>query len=610
MWDPGIIDALRILRRDIPDLAAKLSLEDARISAWARILDLKLFPRTDPDFPLIAAICGGGSSGKSTLFNSLAASRISPTGGRAGINRRVLAGLNPKTASRKDFLLSLYEPFGAAPEVLRHPEDLEKPGIPLYAVSGELSDSIILLDTPDFDTGAQGAYENREQARKALETADIFIYIFTNSNYHNRDNTDFISHMLTDIGMRKAFLVYRVYPSFTDADVFDHAMTVARNVYGDAAQHHVLGIYRADESNAVADEKAFMTLRPAHGKYPSFYEAVASLDRSPLRQAMVDSIRKDAFLRAESLFKNLQESRKALSLYSQSLKTAQAFQIRQTLRRFPIERVVKRFVEIWLASDPMPIRFLRRTGRLLETPFRWIVRTAGAFRSASGPEHVAETDPDYPAQLESDLLHAAHALFVLVLSDPMVLSGASGNPVPSHPAILSARNALAHTGWPAIRDALLEKKETIAALSGRMDMELEKIARDFRNKMHLSDHLRQSFSAALNLIPATIAVTYILHTGDPVGAVGIKVKLASLIGVKDLYALLAIPATSGMKTADMKQLQEMLEPLTQAWFAHKQEETGALFEALITGPFHQRVREALNAAEPLEIRIREALRGI
>ncbi|MBW1956500.1 MAG: hypothetical protein JRI83_12425 [Deltaproteobacteria bacterium] len=71
MTDDPRIAALKALRRDIPRLAEMLQVEDPRMDIWTRVLDLKLFPRVDPDFPLIAAICGGGSSGKSTLINTL-----------------------------------------------------------------------------------------------------------------------------------------------------------------------------------------------------------------------------------------------------------------------------------------------------------------------------------------------------------------------------------------------------------------------------------------------------------------------------------------------------------------------------------------------------------
>jgi hypothetical protein len=95
----------------------------------------------------------------------------------------------------------------------------------------------------------------------------------------------------------------------------------------------------------------------------------------------------------------------------------------------------------------------------------------------------------------------------------------------------------------------------------------------------------------LNIIPATAAVTYVLHTGDPVGAVGIKVKLAGLFGLNDLYALVAIPATAGMKKADLKQLQALLGPVAQDWLTHKLTAIEALFEEKITGPMLRRGRD-------------------
>ena len=55
---------------------------------------------------------------------------------------------------------------------------------------------------------------------------------------------------------------------------------------------------------------------------------------------------------------------------------------------------------------------------------------------------------------------------------------------------------------------------------------LQRLVREQRVRMTTFDQIRQTFAAMLNIIPATAAVTYVLSTGDPVGAVGIKVKLA------------------------------------------------------------------------------------
>ncbi|UCD31688.1 MAG: dynamin family protein [Desulfobacterales bacterium] len=211
---------LRELRINIPQIADLLKLDRREdIAAWTHIVDSKLITRLSSDFPIMATICGGGSSGKSTLFNSLLGNNFSPVGGSAGINRRVLVSANPKLVDQKDIVSALFEPFGCVPDLLRDQQDLTTPGCPLYIMSENAPESLLLMDTPDFDTGAKGTYINRDVAKQALESSDILIYVFTNSNYNNRENTDFISDMLTGIGMRQCFLVYRTYPSFDKAEV-------------------------------------------------------------------------------------------------------------------------------------------------------------------------------------------------------------------------------------------------------------------------------------------------------------------------------------------------------------------------------------------------------
>ena len=111
--------------------------------------------------------------------------------------------------------------------------------------------------------------------------------------------------------------------------------------------------------------------------------------------------------------------------------------------------------------------------------------------------------------------------------------------------------------------------------------------------------IRQTFSALLNVVPATAAVTYILSTGDPVGAAGIKVKLTGLFGLHDLYALVAIPATTGLKKADQKQLDAMLGPIVQTWLNNKFKEVQDLFEQEITGGIIRVAKDAMDESENL-----------
>jgi len=115
--------------------------------------------------------------------------------------------------------------------------------------------------------------------------------------------------------------------------------------------------------------------------------------------------------------------------------------------------------------------------------------------------------------------------------------------------------------------------------------------------MGVWDKVAQTFWAFLNVLPAAAAVTYVLSTGDPVGGATIKVKLAGLFGLKDLYALVAIPVTRGLKQADQKQLQDMLGPVAQTWLSHKIEKVQEIFEQEITGDILRTAEQATGEAE-------------
>ena len=105
---PTIHEALKTLRRTLPAAIKLLQLDlGETFTHWTQSLDRKLLPRMAPEFPLVAAICGGGSAGKSTLFNGLMQTSLSPSGGRAGINRRVLIGTHEDSSGNTLFLQAL-----------------------------------------------------------------------------------------------------------------------------------------------------------------------------------------------------------------------------------------------------------------------------------------------------------------------------------------------------------------------------------------------------------------------------------------------------------------------------------------------------------------------
>jgi hypothetical protein len=601
----GVTSALEALRRDLPATAYVLQSDIAAdLQPWMHALDVKLLPKFQPEFPLVVAICGGGSAGKSTLFNSLIGRAVSPTGGRAGLNRRVLAALQEDHLRRKSLFESLAHVFGAAFKPMEDPEHLTTPGGPVYCIASGGPPHVVLLDTPDIDTGARGAYANRELARQSLESADAFSYIFTNATYNNRDNTDFIARLLTGMGTRPCYLVYRVYPSFSDEEVREHALTAAINIYGADHQRHVLDIFRTDDDNRVAAGERPMQLRSVLHPGRDLSGSLAELDPLGLRRRLMHSMLTDAVDQAGAMYRSLTQSHEDLTGYIGALESAQRLAVQQALSHFPIDRVLRRFAEIWVATDPPHIKIMRRTGQVVEWPLKLVVSAVGLARGGK----PAPAPPDDPTELlVFDLLHAANVLYQTTMADRIQDAHAS---VSAHPVVRATQERLRNKDWKGALLQIQDQKETLLSWSGQLQKDLTELAHVLRRRMGFFGQVRQTFAAMLNVIPATAAITYILHTGDPAGAVGVKIKLTGLLGLNDLYALIAIPATASMKKADQQQLQQMLAPVARTWLAHKLTAVEALFEQQITGEVLVSARTARESAAERLGRIEQQLAAL
>ena len=634
--EPVFHDALKNLKEGIPSLAELLKFGNrSDIASWMNIIEAKLIPRFSSDFPIVAAICGGGSSGKSTLFNSLSGERLAPTGGRAGMNRRVLFSVPEALVAQKRLVGDLAEPFKADMQPLEDSADLTTPGNPLYVINRTGPADLVLLDTPDFDTGARGEYVNRDVTRMALEASDIFIYIFTNSNYNNRDNTDFMSQMLTGIGQRKCFLIYRVYPSFSDVEVQEHAMTVANGIYGGDAIQNLLGIYRADEDNRVAATEQDVTLRPVPANGADFVSALASLDAPELRLELHGSILNDALKKAADLLGGAGRSLDALRLYLDAFQTVQSQYVHEALKHFPMDRVMKKFGKIWARTDPAHIKFMRKAGSVVEYPLKVLFGAAGWAKDRVITGKTAPADSqNYQKKMEEDLVTAVTSLHAQAIGPQITVSGSLNDPVvkrmsdlvarlgvqqrdnevqnprtesadqdhvlrffvDTHPAVLSEQERLRDQDFRSILQSILSQKETLVDIPQDMVADLKDLADHFRSKMGVWTKISQTFWASLNVLPAPAAVTYVLSTGDPVGAAGIKVKLTGLFGAKDLYALVAIPVTTQLKKADQQQLRAILGPIAEAWFNHKLKKVQQLFEETITAGTIQIANDTIEQA--------------
>jgi hypothetical protein len=616
------------------------------VAGWQRVVNKKLLPRLRPDFPLMVAVCGGGSAGKSTLFNALAGAPVSVTGGKAGLNQRSLIAMAPRWADDDQFWATFFDVFGYRPQPLKDPLELTEPGDARYVTSDQVPPGLLLLDTPDFDTGAARQFTNRQQAERALELADLLIYIFTNANYNNRDSTDFMARILTDIGLRKAMLVYRVYPDFTEREVADHAGQVAAHLYGDAAESAVLGVYRVDESNAVAEGRKVLTPRAVGNATTSLVADLGALDRNALRMELHSALLEGVLRRARRLSNASQGACRHLALYGDAVQSVQSQSVRAAAQHLPMDLLIEQFVRIWLRSDPAHIKMMRRTGKVLDLPLKGVLKVVRWFRTdTAGRRPKADADT-VAERLETDMLAAGANLYrkfldprialLLPAAEPVaqrmqsnidtlanIVPTAAG-PLPAsvaaaqraghlrfdvaaHPALRLQREALRERTWQRVSEALLGQKEILTSLSGRVEQELTELAVRQRRRMDIWDRTRETFSALLNILPATAAATYVLTTGDPVGAVGIKVKLAGLFGLHDLYALVALPATSGLKNIDQKQLADLLAPAAQAWLNAKLDAIDTLFGTEISAPVVDRTQQLFSECQPNATRIEELI---
>ncbi len=646
MNSPHLKGSLRqeveLLRCKLPDLVELLKL-GVDISAWESTVDKKVLPKLAPEFPLVAAICGGGSSGKSSLFNTLIQAHVSPTGGTAGINRRILISGNERNAEGNKDFARLFESFGFRPKLLRDINDLTRPGDARYILNARTPENLILMDTPDFDTGLKGKYLNREIARQALDASDILIYIFTNANYNNRDNTDFISSILTGIGMRKCFLVYRVYSSYADEEIVDHAQTVAQNLYGPTWAQQVLGIYRAEEDNRVAADKIFMKLAPVGKDAFSLPASLAALQRDKIRLELMKSVLNDVVLQADKIYQQADISLAALDLYRNALQAWQSQCVQQALKRFPMDIVLTRFMEIWHQSDPAHVKWMRRAGRVIDLPVRAAIHTVKWLRGqdVQAAQDSKKRAEHYAEEAKEDFLTAANNLWQKIKAADISVAIGPKDPVAkqmgtdlekvqryyenqigdcphqmqvasdglwifnikAHPAIVAAGKNPEPANWHAFIESKMSATRILMEPSDSIDRELEVLVETFRNRMNIFAKIGQTFSAFLNVLPATLAVTYILSTGDPVGAAGIKVKLSGLFGLKDLYALVALPATTGLRKADRAQLEMLMGPIAKTWLNHKLEMIQTLFKDSISG-------SALSSAEEIGSQAKEELKQV
>ena len=636
-------DGLRLLRDTLPALRSAFGepSREAPPPPWQDKLTRNVLPALDFDLPvLLVAICGGGSTGKSTVFNSLVGLTLSQTGFKAGLTARVLLAGHPRILADPRAAQALLYRLGQAPVPWKSPADTLVPGPPLYATAEALPPTLVLIDTPDFDTGADGRLVHRALAEPVLRTAEVIVYVFSNTVYNNLSNTQFMASVVGGIGGRPTILVYRISRAASDEEVLEHCRVVAQRLYPgsegmEGLPREVIGIYRVHESDAVAQGQVEPQLLPLSRitKGRTLTELLAGLDVAPLKRhafaADLGEIHRGAAAEGASLRHEAEMAR----LYRQALEQAMAQQALEALRSFPAQEAVGLATRLFIASSPKYIRWLRAAGRTFGLPFQAVRKLGQELSRRFGAATGSASEMDPLATLSQGLLLSANELRNRLLDDALIVQVAEGEPllaavraqgapgiliepldsglynvhIPVPRAVRRQEAAILAQDWEGITATLRRTAERLVGLPADIEEELRALVADFRAEMGWMQRLRESFFASLSALPPLLGVTYTLLTADPITGGGIWIQLQSVFGINDLWALVSIPAAAGLSARDRQQLEQMIRPVFRLWFERRLRHIVEIYQQTVCRPVFQ-VLERL--PEPNDARFEDVERAL
>lgn len=576
-------------------------------------LNRSVIPQLSSDCPIIVAVTGGGSTGKSTIFNFLAGKEISASDPRAGYTKRMVAAIHPKVADDTKKMALLFERFrkDAKPQELSKPEEALEKGEPVYDKCESIPEHLVLVDTPDFDTGTREGFTNRDAAKEILDVADVVLYVATNATYNNKSSTDFIRSVLSEIGVRKVALLYRFSPVYDDDMVRDHMTVLLSNLYPDKrmAKEACIGIWRIDESNEVAAGKRDPEIRPINGGAP-LAEVLAALDPTKTRTDVMRGVIDDSLRHADLWIQESETEALKYVAYRDSLDFLTIAASEGCLKETPQRDIIKLFVEEWEKAQPW---FVRNGHWLSRTTLKVTRKVIGVFRKDQEPSNGAEpsfaesfrteflksvqklqSDRESPCarfdfpKKNPNLQYAVKALRMLAKKFPDDYSlvdvdsqRKDGNYTAkvSRPAALDAADGLSQP----VGELLESMGERVLEIVGETESfrpDVKELVRSFRENMTKWQSVKEWSSASLDTIAIVGTLSYVAVTGDAFTGG----TLMSMFGLNDLVV---IPALSAFIAANCNIDKKIVDrqtsgPLT-AWRNGKRAKILEILKGEITG---------------------------
>ncbi|MCG2770193.1 MAG: 50S ribosome-binding GTPase [Anaerolineae bacterium] len=596
---------------------------------WLQRLEHNVLPALDFDLPvLLVAICGGGSTGKSTLLNTLAQRKISEVGFKAGLTRRVLLCGHPDVLEGAELTGALLHHLPEAPVAWRSPDDALTGGPPLFALSDTIPRHLLLIDTPDFDTGEGGRLINRAKAEPILRTSEVMVYVFTNAVYNNLSNTLFMAETVGGIGGRDVILVYRISRAAPDEEVLEHCRVVSRRLYKVPTDEElpggfppqVLGIYRTHESDRVAHGRAKPRLIPVGeitgGK--SIEDLLHSLNVAEIKRRVFAADLREIHNDANEMLRQAHSEARAIEIYRQTLQYAMAQDAAEALQAFPIQEAIGLTIKLFLETSPAHVKVLRWFGGTVSYLVRGAIRAGQAvYRWTRGDAADQASEPDVEEKLTHDLLAAANGLRNRLMDDQLIVRVPVGDPlvgevrrtqaesgspkreplietvepgtlnlhVPVPDIIMQRQGDILEQDWERIAGVIRSVVPSLAGLPLDIEAELRGLIAQLRGKMSWQEKALETVFALLPSLPPLLAVAYVLvtKTPPPVGT-GLWIRVRALFGVNDLWALVSLPPSLDLSNAERKQLEDLIAPVFQLWFERRLKAVIRLFEHTICKP--------------------------
>ena len=625
--------------------------EQKQVQNSIELLRRKVIPLIHHECPLLVAVTGGGSVGKSTLFNMLAGGKFSGVKSKAGYTRRTLAAIHPSVARSEDRMALLFELFkkNVRPVPLKSPDEMLEPGDPRYVESNNISENMAVLDTPDFDTGSMTEFANRAAAEEILAASDVLVYLFTNQTYNNKANTDFVRNAISGVGRRKVVLVYRCSAAYPDEEVGEHMDEVLHNLFPDSAnpRSEALGLYRVDESDAVVNGTAAPTIRPF----------ADSLDIMSLINGLdIVDIRKDNLIsQCEAIVREMKNaldkaslSRYELIAYRDSVRFLARFAVRNSIKNFPQQKLMERFLSCWKASQPGYVRFMHGIGKtipvIVKSPLyagKWLhkkiakkVDDAGGQTATDEYEEKFRNDfTDSVGKLCADLCQPILTVEVSSSSDDadclrtavkelaalrgreygFYQHGASKVACSvSRPLVLSQKLCEeVKQITNASKDGLIMNAVKIACSIKDVDEAIGLLVDETRRNMSLREKIKEHLWATTTTLPAMGAIAWIACTADPVSGSGVNAWLAAFFGSGDALVVTAtIPSSLKLDAVNKKLLDEKLKTLCEAWLEKKCKPIYDLIDNNITSKCACLCDDLLKSTEAPFRRLQDAVKAM